>query len=117
VFFYLVSAYSNNTFAITADELVIVNPNYPFRKHSVIPLAAISYLHIGEYSPTWRKLLLFLSNNYIDLTMGSDTSRYYCIGLEADAYDENLTEKTIEDFQNELEKRNVKVTIADDISG
>lgn len=114
--FYLVAAYSNNSFAITSDKLIIVNPNFPFRKHVIIPLEVISSIYIGEHTTIWRSVILLFTNNYVDVRVGNNTTRYYCIGLEADAFDENLTEKTIEDFICELRKRNVEVTVADKIN-
>jgi hypothetical protein len=59
--YYMIAAYSNNSFAITSDALVIINPNYPFRNHTVIPLKNITDIHIGSHTPVWRKIMLFLS--------------------------------------------------------
>ncbi len=107
--YYLVSAYSNNSFALTAADLVIINPNFPFSKQTVIPLNTITDIRIGSHTPAWRKALLFLTGNYADIQTSKGLTRYYCIGLEADAYDENLIEKTIEDFEMALRKRGINI--------
>ena len=109
LFFYLVAAYTNNSFALTSDELVIINPNLPFRKQTIIALDNIIDIHIGSHTPVWRKILLFLTGNYADIKTSEGITRYYCIGLEEDAYDENLTEKTIEDFIIALGKKGINV--------
>jgi hypothetical protein len=49
------------------------------------------------------------TGNYADIKTNNGITRYYCIGLEADAYDENLTEKTIDNFEMALRKNGIYV--------
>ncbi len=112
--YYLVSACRSNNFAITSDALVIVNPNFPFKKYNIIPLESITNVNIGEYTSNWRKLLFLLFlNNYIDVQRGNQTTRYYCIWLEADCWEGSFNDKTIDDFASELQRRNVKTILLD----
>ena len=45
--------------------------------------------------------------NYLELIEEGKTRRYFCIGLETDAYDENFTEKTIEEFYQWLKRHGI----------
>jgi len=106
---YFISAYGCNSFAVSNDALIVINPYFPYRKYTVIPLSAIELAHIGAHKPVWAKMLIFFSGNYADIQTAGGTARFYCIGLEVDAWDENMTERTIEQFLYALERKNVNV--------
>jgi hypothetical protein len=108
---YVVSAYFNNSFAITTEELVVVNPNFPFRRFEKFNLRLIEEIKVGQ-----NKMLQFLplffikSSNYVQVQSNGKKKRFYCSNLDLDAYDENLTEKTLYDFRDCLLKNNIIVT-------
>ena len=105
-----VASQLNNTFAITNNELVIVNPYFPFKKITSMKLDSILSVRISNQPFRLRKLFLCFDSNFIEIaTQNGETTRFYCHGLEQDFYDENLTEKTIENLVYALEKRNIKV--------
>lgn len=106
---YPIQAYSNNSAALTPDKLIIINPNFPFKKFIVFSRDEIIKIEIGENTFNWRKWLAFVGGNFIEVTTKKDKLRFYCAYLELDAYDENWTEKTIDDLHASLKNKNFPV--------
>ncbi len=105
---YLLSAYLNNSFACTSSELIVVNPNFPFRKCRRYSLDEIEVIVIDK-----RKLWLLSvfgilgGGNYLELKVKGKKRRYFCVGLDTDACDENFTEKTIEELDQWLKRHGI----------
>lgn len=106
---YLFNAYHSCSFAIAAGKCCIINPNWPFRKFVAIDLKDIESVGIKEYHKKWMMVFAFWGSNYIEIKSDQGVQCFYCANLEADAYDENMTEKTIEDFQYALERAGIPV--------
>lgn len=107
---YLVLAYLNNSYALTEKQLIVINPNFPFRKVVVYDLASIQKVRIDHSKLRFILwVLLILGCNYVEIYTTNQVQRFYSIFLEVDAYDENITEKTMSSFSNALHKRAVKV--------
>lgn len=104
---YLLYAYHFNSFAFHNDQLIIINPNFPFRKMTILPLKDIQQATIDKSKRKWPQAFMLFSENYLLLQTNTCTIKYYCAGLEEDAYDENWTEKTIEDLDITLRERGV----------
>jgi hypothetical protein len=105
---YLMGAYLNNSIVLTKNELVIVNPNFPFRHSVIYKLEEISYLKIDQSKWLWPAFVFAHGGgNYVEISTGDTTRRFYCTCLQLDAYDENLTEKTMDDLRFALRERNV----------
>ncbi len=105
---YLVLAYINNSYAIYQNKLIAINPNFPFKKMTVFELTEIDKIKIGNSRlgfTTW--ILLILSSNYIEIYTTDKTQRFYSVLLEVDCFDENITEKTIDNFNTALCKHNI----------
>jgi hypothetical protein len=105
---YLAAAYLNNSFVLAPDKLLVINPNPPFRR--VVPFELENVRKVTIDRPKWlwlSTLFIFLGRNYVEISTDGKTERFYCASLELDAFDENLTEKTIDDFHFALEARNV----------
>ncbi|MDJ1483004.1 hypothetical protein QNI16_21055 [Cytophagaceae bacterium YF14B1] len=107
---YVICGYLNNTFVLTTDKLLVINPNFPFTKIVTYKLNQIDDIEI------YHSLLLqgicwifFQSGNYVTITTGGYNFRYYCGSLCGDTYDENFTEKTIDDLHYALKERNIPV--------
>lgn len=100
----------NNSFVLTEGQLVVIRPGFLFKRVKVYDLAAITKIKI-DYSPMLWALVLFIgpSRNYVEVITENRTKRFYCISLEIDAFDENMTEKTIDNFHAALVKREVNV--------
>ena len=110
LFGYLISSYLNNSFVITEKELLIINPNFPFNSFERYSIDSIEKVKID--SNKWLYLLfsfLIFDNNYVKITSKDKTRVYYCIGLQFDAFDENFTEKTLDDFSASLSKKDIVV--------
>jgi hypothetical protein len=107
---YLLGAYLNNSIAITETDLIIINPNFPFKKIKVYPFQNIESLEVKS-SKIWLLTFPFLSlgGNFIRIYHKKYQKRYFCISLQEDAYDENWTELTIEDLISNLQNRKMKV--------
>jgi hypothetical protein len=107
---YLISAYLNNCFVITGKELLVINPNFPFDKFNRYEIENIEKIKIDKNNGIYFLLVfLIIGNNYVQINSGGKRKKYYCSGLEIDAYDENLTEKTLDDFSFALSKNNIVV--------
>jgi hypothetical protein len=102
---YLIAAYMNNSFAIHGNKLLVVNRNFPFYKFKVYEFEDINTLRINN-SLILRLPLLFVGifgSNYVEIRTNEKTERFYCIGLDIDCYDENWTEKNLDDFHYALQ--------------
>lgn len=106
---YLFNAWHSSSFAIAAGKCCIINPNWPFRKFIAIDLKAIESAGGKKYHKKWMMVFAFSGSNYIEIKTDEGVQRFYCANLEADAYDENMTEKTIEDFLYALERAGIPV--------
>ncbi|MDJ1504225.1 hypothetical protein [Xanthocytophaga agilis] len=105
---YVVCGYLNNTFVFTTDKLLVINPNFPFTKVVTYKLNQIENIEI------YRSLciqgigwIFFQSGNYVTITIGGDRFRYYCGSLCVDTFDEDITEKTMDDFHYALKERKI----------
>ncbi|HLP52332.1 MAG TPA: hypothetical protein VK154_15695 [Chitinophagales bacterium] len=107
---YLVAARMNTSFAVTDSELIVVNPNFPFNRIEVIALSDIEHVTIDRTRSRWHYAFLIFGDNYLLIKTKTSIMKYYCAGLELDAFDENWTELTIEDLHYALTKRGVGVT-------
>lgn len=108
---YLVNARHSCSFALSEGKCIVINPNPPFRKFVTIDLEDIVSVEIGESRKKWPVLFTLFGDNYVEIKTGKETRRFYCAYLEQDAFDENFTEKTIEDFQYALEQCGIPVSI------
>lgn len=106
---YLMAAYLNNSVVLTQDKLIIINPNFPFRRSVIYDLAELRDVKIDQSKWLWSTFFIFAhsGSNYVEISTDDKTRRFYCTCLQVDAFDENLTEKTMDDLHFALEKRNV----------
>lgn len=105
---YTVCAFLNNSFALTQDALIVINPNFPFRQVKTYPLSDIRKITIDKSKWKWHFAFCIFGSNYIAIQTADDTKKYFCVGLELDAYDENLTEKTMDSFQDNLKGKGIQ---------
>lgn len=115
---YLFNGYRNNNFALTADRLIIVNPNFPFRKITSVDLSDIELVTIDRDNLSWVASLIVLAfgNNYVDVKTTNGTKRYYCAYLQQwDAHSRNLTEKSLDDFDKSLRKKGISTVFNPDV--
>lgn len=100
----------NNSFVITGSHLVVIRPGFLFKRVVVYELTAITKIKIDQSPMLWA-LVLFIgpSRNYIEVITDNQTKRFYCISLNLDAFGENTTEKTMDDFHAALIKHKVAV--------
>jgi len=111
IFGYLFAAYLNNSIVISSKKIIMVNPNFPFRRIKVFNITAIRKVKIASDSHLkFIYIFGFLGTNYIEVELSNEKKyRFYCAGLEIDCYDENQTELTLDDLHDALENRSVSV--------
>lgn len=108
---YLFAAFSNNSFAFTSEKLIVINPNFPFQRLISYDLKNITQIKIDK-----SKHLVYLSwlfcistTNYVEVYTKKKVNRFYCSGLDVDCYDENWTEKTLDDLYSTALSNEIKV--------
>lgn len=106
---YLLNAWHCCCFALVEGKCCIINPNWPFRKFEVIGLNDIESVSIDEQGKGWKKFFTLFGTNYIEVKTAAGKQRFYCAYLQLDAFDENFTKQTIEDFQYALEHAGIPV--------
>lgn len=104
---YFISAYLNNSFALTQDSLIVINPNFPFKNIKIYPLTNISTITIDKTNWIWHFIFCVFGSNYIKIQTKEKSKKYFCVGLELDSFDENWTEKTLDTFYHKLEEKGV----------
>jgi hypothetical protein len=105
---YLMAAYLNNSIVLAKDKLLMINPNFPFRHLVSYNLEEIRNVKIDQSKWLWLTFIFAHgAGNYVEICTGSEAKRFYCTCLQLDAFDENLTKKTIDDLHFALRERNV----------
>jgi hypothetical protein len=104
---YLINSYLNNSFAITENQLHIINPNFPFRRFKSYSISDIKQITFDETKRKWHYAFVIFSSNYIDIQTDKGSEKYFCVGLGLDGFDENWTEKTIETFNYKLKEKGI----------
>lgn len=108
---YLLYVQRSNSFALTEDTFYILNPSWPFGRLESCRLEDIHMITFGEDKIPWlRRIFIWSDANFLEITTHSGTLKYACAGLELDAFDENFTEKTLDDLRYRLEARSIPVT-------
>ena len=108
-FAYLTNAWHCCCFALVEGKCCVINPNWPFRKFEVIAFDDIESVSIDEQHSGWKSFFTLFSSNYIEINTATGKGRFYCTYLQLDAFDENFTIQTIEDFQYALERSGIPV--------
>ncbi|MEM7654925.1 MAG: hypothetical protein AAF399_02255 [Bacteroidota bacterium] len=107
---YVFAAKCHWSFAITENDLWIINPSFPFRSIQSVLIAEITQLTLKRSYPGWilSPFGLFGVKEF-RLQTESFRKKLLFTGLNLDAYDESWTEKTLDDFHHTLVKRGVRV--------
>lgn len=108
-FVYLVYAYHNTSFALHDEKLTMINPNFPFKRIETVEIAEIELITIDKRIIHWHLLFLLFGRNYVMIKTKQGVKKYHCACLELDAFDENWTEKTIDDFHLRLKEKDLPV--------
>ena len=104
--FFLFSKLSNS-FAITSDKIIVINPNFPFKKFKEYNKNQINKITIDSSNNMLYIFFLVFEQNYLIIETQNKQEKFYCIGLGIDAFDENWTEKTLDDLNYALSKDNI----------
>jgi hypothetical protein len=105
---YFICAFLNNSFIITSKELIVVNPNFPFRRFEKYDLNAIQKVVLDDSRLILLSWIFLLSSRYVNVHDEVKQRKFYCAYLERDAYDENITEKNLDDFEAHLKQVGIK---------
>jgi hypothetical protein len=107
---YFLIRYFNNTPVLVKNELIIINAYFPFQSFKIYQIEEIQKVKIDKLSPFFPSwLFLLFSINYVEVYVKNNKKRIYCPYLEVDCYDENWTEKTMDDFKYSLFKEGVTI--------
>ncbi len=102
---YSLGAKLNNSVAVSDKLIIIVNPNFPFRKILVYYVDNIDFIEIKH--SLFRFLMwpffIFTGNN-INISSKGKYERYYCTSLELNVYDENFTKLDLDDLISHLRR-------------
>lgn len=105
---YLALAYLNNSFVLTPKNLLVINPNFPFQHCTTYALDQVEKVTIDRSGFRWFSwILLIFTSHFTAISSRGATRRFYCMLLERDAFDENITEKNLDDFQAALTQQGV----------
>lgn len=107
----LINFYLNNSFAIDNTYLHIINPNLLKGRIKSRKLSEIKNVAFRRKKNYLLYVFGIFYCNYIEVETDQDKETYFCIWLDKDAYDENWTEKTLDDFKTKLEEIEIKTTI------
>jgi hypothetical protein len=100
---YVNSAALSNSFALTTDELIVVNPNFPFRQFETFKLNHIRGVKIAQSKRLFSIVPFVPGVQYVEI----DGKKYYCAHLDRSNFDEkNLT---IDDLHAALKAKNIPV--------
>jgi len=108
---YLINAYLNNSFALYEDKLFIINPNFPFRRFEIIKKDDVKRITIENVKRQWFFIFMAFGGYYLSIDVSDKTLKFHCAGLDLDSYDENWTEKTIDDLYFSLVKNEFPVKL------
>jgi hypothetical protein len=106
---YVLSCKLNNSFAITTEKVVIINPNFPFRNYKEFNKKDIKKITIDKSSKTFFYLFLIVNQNYVKIETKDQIEIFYCNGLEIDGYEDIWTEKSLDSLHIAFEKSNLVV--------
>ena len=115
---YVFSAFVNNNFALTCRDLMIANPNFPFRRQMSIPYEDIEAVKIDRLK---APLILFFiigsfGRNYIEIRTSAITRRFYCFNLpQYYDYGPDSGIKTIDEIAMALQHQGIAVTFNDNV--
>jgi len=107
---YLIASKLNNSFVLDEENLIIVNPNFPWNKVQYFKFNDILKIEFKENKQYFLAIIFgIVERNYIEIFTKKGEFQFYCSGLSIDCFDENWTEKTLDDFKLELQKIGVKI--------
>ena len=107
---YLLNAFLNNSFALQDDKLFIINPNFPFRRFQIMKRDETKQITIDKVKGQWLMIFMATTGNFLSIKTTNKLYKFHCASLDQDAFDENWTEKTIEDFRFALDKNKFPTT-------
>ena len=99
---YLINAYLNNSFAVYEDKLFVINPNFPFRRFEIIKREDTKLITINNVKRQFFFIFMAFGGCYLSINVPNKKMKFHCAGLDLDSYDENWTEKTIDDLYYKL---------------
>ena len=78
---YLLNAFLNNNFILTNDKIIIINPNFPFKKQTIINVVDIERIIIDKSKwVRWSCWCLgVFGGNHIEVTTKSGKHLFFCI--------------------------------------
>lgn len=110
---YLVSAPLNNSIVFVRKKMLIINPNFPFNKQTIIDIKDITNIIIDSdiYDSLWNKIIYLwifrISRNYIKINTKKATFLFFCANLNLEGYEENSINANLDDLHLFLKQINI----------
>lgn len=105
---YLTIAKQNNSFALFEDQLIVINPNFPFRKLTIYENRNIHTVTMDATKFGWSMLFPGSGGHYVLIETNDQIHKYHCSGLDLEPY-EDTSEKTIDELSERLQEKGVVV--------
>jgi hypothetical protein len=108
---YLLAARLNCSFVLTPRQMLAINPNFPFKKRIVCNFEDVKSIRIAK-SPSWHRVFipfLIAGSKFVQIRTVTQTHTCYCVELRLDAFDENFTEKSLDDLHVSLKNKGLNV--------
>jgi hypothetical protein len=112
VLVYLCGAYTNTSVVVSNKELCFVNSNFPFKTFQKYRIEEVKTIRIAKSKNVyWFWVFGTLYGNFIEIKTNStiEYKRFYCTNLNMDTFDENMTDRTIDDLHYMLKQKGIKV--------
>jgi Ca2+/Na+ antiporter len=108
---YLFGAYRNNSIAINADAIMIINARKPFMYQKKIEIHTIEQIIIGtNQHPILDRLFIIPSNLYIQILLKNKSQKTFYTNVDF-ASDTKPDDKSIEDLVGALQALHIPVLL------
>jgi hypothetical protein len=107
---FLIFSKHSNSFVITSTQLIIINPNFFFKRYIEFNICDIHQVEINKNKNPLFMFFIIFNQNYLEIETQRENKKFYCAGLDIRGYEDydNLTEKTLDDLHSSLQKKEIE---------
>jgi hypothetical protein len=107
---YLLFSKWSNSFVITPDKIIAINPNFLCKKYVEFDKSDVQKITIQSFSNIIGYFFLIGNQHFLQIECKNKVEKFYCVGLGHDSYYDEIecwTEKSLEDLHTALEKSGI----------
>lgn len=110
---FLVFSKNCHSFVLTNSHIIVINPNFLFRKYEEFKIDEIKKIEINSSKKFIFEFFLIFNQNYVAIETESEYKKFYCAGLDVTSYDDenDLTEKTLDHLNSSLQKKGIETKL------